>query len=86
MNPSAEYKALPVSLFLSHINIWQFLLDMFGYTKFKLYIKTNLFFANVEIFAAEDSTLLGYDRTTVGDRIRRFRSSGVSSSSRVDGS
>jgi len=82
MNPFAEYKALLVSLFVSHINICQFLLDIFRYTKFKLYTKTDLFFVSV----AEDSTLLGYDTTTVGDRIPKFRSSIVSSSSSVDGS
>jgi len=68
MNPFAEFKALPVSLFGSHINIWQFLLDIFRYTKFKLYTKTDLFFVCV----AEVSTLLGYDTTTVGDRILKF--------------
>jgi hypothetical protein len=82
MNPSAEYKVLPVSLFGSHINIRQFLLDIFRYTKFILYTKTDLFFTCV----AEDSTLLGFDTTTVGDRIPKFRSSVVSSSSSVDGS
>jgi hypothetical protein len=82
MNPFAEYKALPVSPFGSHINIWQFLLDIFRYTRFKLYTKTELFLACV----AGDSTLLGNDTTTVGDRIPKFRSSVLSSSSSVDGS
>jgi len=35
---------------------------------------------------AEDTTLMGYDATTVGDRILKFRSSVVSSSSSIDGS
>jgi hypothetical protein len=61
------------------------LLYMFRYTKLKLYTKTDLFFASVEIFAAEDSTHLRYDYTTLGDQIQKFRSSVVSSSSRVDG-
>jgi len=50
MNPFAEYKALAsYESVRFRISVWQFLLDIFRYTDFKLCTKTDLLFNVIKL-------------------------------------